>query len=499
MNILIVEDRVEDRKLLRMNVERHGHTSMEAADGREGLAMATRYKPDLIISDALMPGMDGFQLLREVKQDKTLESIPFVFYSSVYTGQKEEELAYSLGAAAFIVKPKEPEEFWMELERIIESDKLNRTSPKARLKAAEEEYLDKYAHIVAAKLEEKVAELEQVKSEIEKSEKKYRLIAENVRDVIWTLDMDFNYTYVSPSVSLLRGYTVEEIMGQNFEKTLSPDSIEVIRRVITEELANEEQEEKELKRFRTYELEMVHKNGSTVWAEIKVSFLRDESGKAIGVLGVSRDISERKRAEGRLVQTLANLREGMYGIVRAMALTIEARDPYTAGHQRRVADLARSIGQEMGLSENQVEGLRVVGVIHDLGKIAVPAEILSKPTKLTTIEFELIKTHPQTGFDILKDIEFPWPVARMVLEHHERINGSGYPNGLKEDALLLESKILMVADVVEAIASHRPYRPAYGIGAALEEIEKNRGVLYDPDVVDSCLRLFREKGYKFEV
>ncbi|MEW6184802.1 MAG: HD domain-containing phosphohydrolase, partial [Thermodesulfobacteriota bacterium] len=211
------------------------------------------------------------------------------------------------------------------------------------------------------------------------------------------------------------------------------------------------------------------------------------------------EIIERKAIEARLEISLKKLRTALGGIVRITAMTVEARDPYTAGHQRRVADLARSIGQEMGLSENQVEGLRMVGVIHDLGKIAVPAEILSKPTKLTTIEFELIKTHPQTGFDILKDIEFPWPIARMVLEHHERINGSGYPNGLKGNALLWESKILMVADVVEAIASHRPYRPAHGIGAALEEIEKNRGVLYESDVVDSCLRLFREKGYQFMV
>ena len=177
-------------------------------------------------------------------------------------------------------------------------------------------------------------------------------------------------------------------------------------------------------------------------------------------------------------------------------MTVETRDPYTAGHQRRVADLARSIATEMNLSVDQIDGIRMAAAIHDLGKISVPAEILSKPTKLTALEFSLIKTHSQSGHDILQDIDFPWPIARMVLEHHERMNGSGYPNGLTGDNLLLESRIMAVADVVESMASHRPYRPSLGIEAALEEIEKNRGVLYDTGAVDACLRVFREKGYQ---
>jgi HD-GYP domain-containing protein (c-di-GMP phosphodiesterase class II) len=153
---------------------------------------------------------------------------------------------------------------------------------------------------------------------------------------------------------------------------------------------------------------------------------------------------------------------------------------------------------EMNLSVDQIDGIRMAAAIHDLGKISVPAEILSKPTKLTNIEFSLIKTHSQSGYDILKDIDFPWPVARTVLEHHERMNGSGYPNGLTGDHLLLESRILAVADVVESMASHRPYRPSLGIEAALEEIEKNRGTLYDADAVNACLRVFREKGYQLQ-
>ena len=178
-------------------------------------------------------------------------------------------------------------------------------------------------------------------------------------------------------------------------------------------------------------------------------------------------------------------------------MTVETRDPYTAGHQRRVADLSRAIARAIGsLTTEQIDGLRMASTIHDIGKISVPAEILSKPKKLTDIEFSLIKVHPQSGYDILKDIDFSWPIARMVLEHHERMDGSGYPNGLTGSDLLLESRILAVADVVESMASHRPYRPALGINAALDEIAKNKGVLYDPEVVDVCLKLFNEKGYK---
>lgn len=206
----------------------------------------------------------------------------------------------------------------------------------------------------------------------------------------------------------------------------------------------------------------------------------------------------RKQMEEERRQGTDRLRKALGGTVRAIAAMVETRDPYTAGHQRRVADLARTIATEMGLDSDRIEGLRIAGMIHDIGKIAVPAEILSKPTKLTEIEFSLIKHHVQAGYDILKGIEFSWPVARIVLEHHEKMNGSGYPQGLSGDRLLIESRIITVADVVEAVASHRPYRPGLGIDKALDEIARNRITLYDGDVVDACLKLFREKRFCFD-
>jgi response regulator RpfG family c-di-GMP phosphodiesterase len=191
------------------------------------------------------------------------------------------------------------------------------------------------------------------------------------------------------------------------------------------------------------------------------------------------------------------LRKALDGIIHAMALTVETRDPYTAGHQHRVTELALAIAREDTLSEERIEGLRMAGMIHDLGKIAVPSEILSKPGRLTDMEFGLIKTHPQAGYNILKEIDFPWPVAQMVLQHHERINGSGYPNGLSDEAILPEAKILAVADVVEAMSSHRPYRPALGIDIAIEEISKNKNVLYDPIAVEACVKVLSDGAFKF--
>jgi len=192
------------------------------------------------------------------------------------------------------------------------------------------------------------------------------------------------------------------------------------------------------------------------------------------------------------------LRQTLSGIIQAMEMMVESRDPYTAGHQRRVSDLGRTIAQEMGLSTDETDGIRIAGMMHDIGKISIPTEILSKPGRLSNTEYSLIKDHAEAGHNILKEIDFPWPIATIVLQHHERIDGSGYPASLKGSQIILEARILAVADVVESMASHRPYRPGLGIDAALNEIEKNRGTLYDTGAVDVCLRLFREKGFQLE-
>jgi len=199
-----------------------------------------------------------------------------------------------------------------------------------------------------------------------------------------------------------------------------------------------------------------------------------------------------------LQQSYQRTKRAMDATIETMSKIIEAKDPYTAGHQRRVSQLATAIAKELHLSQDKVEGIRIASLIHDIGKIGLPTEILSKPNKLSELEFSLIKEHPQIGYDILKSIDFSYPVAEIVLQHHERLNGSGYPQGLKSENILLEAKIIGVADVVEAMSSHRPYRPALGIDKALEEISQNSGILYDQEVVDACIKLFKKKGFKLK-
>jgi len=183
--------------------------------------------------------------------------------------------------------------------------------------------------------------------------------------------------------------------------------------------------------------------------------------------------------------------------IEAVALTVEKRDPYTAGHQHRVAALAEAVATEMGLPERRIEGIRLGGIIHDIGKIYIPAEIINRPGRLSATEMALIRTHPEVGYDIIRGVPFPWPVKEMILQHHERLDGSGYPQGLKGEEIILEARILAVADVVEAITSHRPYRAALGLDAALAEIERGRGELYDAAVVDACVRVLHERGVQW--
>ncbi len=234
------------------------------------------------------------------------------------------------------------------------------------------------------------------------------------------------------------------------------------------------------------------------WFKITVDPILDEDGVLLGVVHIISDVTQAKQTEEALEESFHKLKRALSSTVQVLSSTVEIRDPYTAGHQRRVALLASAIAEALGFPREQLEGMQVLGYLHDIGKIAVPAEILSRPGEISPIEFKIIKTHPQVGYDILKDMEFPWPVAQAVLQHHERLNGSGYPQGLPEPDIIIEARILAVADVVEAMASHRPYRPALGIDQALEEITKNKGVLYDAEVVDTCLKLFNEKGFHLD-
>jgi putative nucleotidyltransferase with HDIG domain len=209
-------------------------------------------------------------------------------------------------------------------------------------------------------------------------------------------------------------------------------------------------------------------------------------------------VAERDVVKEELADSMARLQRALLGTIQAIATTVEKRDPYTAGHQQRTARLVSAIARKLAWQEERIEGLRLGAMIHDIGKIYVPAEILSRPGVLTNAEFRIIKAHPQVGYDIVKDVEFPWPVANMILQHHERLDGSGYPQGLTADTICPEARILAVADVIEAMSSHRPYRPAIGMNAGLKEIEAQKGRLFEPDVVEACVRVVTEDGFSFD-
>jgi PAS domain S-box-containing protein/putative nucleotidyltransferase with HDIG domain len=250
--------------------------------------------------------------------------------------------------------------------------------------------------------------------------------------------------------------------------------------------------------FMNGEYTIVRTDGTSFLGEVSAALTVDSAGTPKAFTGTIRDITARKQAEKSLKESYERLRASLEGTVTALSAVVESKDPYTAGHQRRVTHLACAIAREMGLSQDQIEGIRVMGYLHDIGKIAVPAEILSRPGKINQFEFNLVKQHPLSGFDILKQIAFPWPVAQAVSQHHERLDGSGYPAGVTDREIILEAKVLAVADVVEAMASHRPYRPAMGIELALEEITQHRGTLYDSQVVEACVQLFNKKDYEFD-
>jgi PAS domain S-box-containing protein/putative nucleotidyltransferase with HDIG domain len=305
-------------------------------------------------------------------------------------------------------------------------------------------------------------------------------------DSIIVHDLDGKCIYANEYACRFYGYEEEELLRINLYELNAAEQLKTVEANITELI-----EKGQL----TFESVHICKNKPLTPVEVN-SRIIDSGGRKLIVSAV-RDISEEKRTAEELRQTSLRLQRAIEGAINAVALTTEIRDPYTAGHQHRVAKLACSIGRELGLSNQQIEGVRVAGTLHDIGKIYVPAEILSRPGRLRQNEINLVKDHSQVGYDLLSTIEFPWPVAKIVLQHHERINGSGYPLGLSGDEILIEAQIMSVADVVEAMASHRPYRPALSIEEALLEISQQRGVLYSPEAVDACIKVFTQKGFTF--
>ena len=326
---------------------------------------------------------------------------------------------------------------------------------------------------------------------LRESEKKYKTLTTNVNVGIYrnSIGLKGKFLEANPAVVKMFGYeTREEFIAINVvDLYQNPED----RKKFNQKMLR--------KRFvKDEELRLKKKDGSPFIASVSAVAVKDEKGVVKYYDGIIEDVTERKSAEHELKRSFSKLQRILEETVNALASTLGKRDPYTAGHQERVTKLAYAIAKEMGLSKQRIKGIRLAGLLHDIGKIAVPAEILSKPSRLTDAEFNIVRTHSQVGYEILKKVEFPWSIADIVLQHHELLDGSGYPQGLRASKILLESKIMVVADVVEAMCSHRPYRPAHSLQETLEEVSKYRGILYDAGVVDTCLKLFAEKKFKFE-
>ncbi len=319
---------------------------------------------------------------------------------------------------------------------------------------------------------------------LKQSEEKYRDIFENALEGMFQITPDGRYLSANPALARIHGFNSPREMVESVTDIAHQLYVDPSRRTELKSLMEKEG------MVRNFEIMMRRKDLSLHWVSVTSRAIRDASGNILYYEGTLEDITSRKFAEEELKQ----LKKSLAGTLGTMSSVVEMREPGIAGHHERVAKIAGDVATEMGLAANVIESIRTAGIIHDVGKISIPVEILSKPITLTEAELNLVKGHPRSGYMLFKDSELPHPVAQIIHQHHERLNGSGYPLGLKGTEILMEARILAVADVVEAMTSSRPYRPACSIDITLEELKRNRGILYDPEAVDACLRLFK-KGY----
>jgi len=458
LRVLMLEDTTTDAELAERELRKASIAFISMrVDTRDAFIRAlTEFRPDIILSDYKLPDFNGMAALEIVQRDHP--EVPVVMVTGALSDIEAVELIHA-GAKDYVLK-----------------DRLARLAPAVQRALA---------------AEQSARARQEAEKSLRESEAKFRALVESTSDWIWEINEQAVYTYASPQVYVLLGYRVEEVIGKTPFDLMQPGQAEQVKARFKAILA-------EKKHFWLLENAFLHKDGRIIFLETSGAPMFDAQGVFKGYHGIDRDITERKDTERERLASAERLELSLMQTIEAIAATVEARDPYTAGHQRRVAVLARAIALEMGLSDNKIRGLYLAATIHDLGKISIPVEILSKPTKLSKFEFDLVKTHSQIGYDIIKDAQFPWPIAQIVLQHHERLDGSGYPQHLKGEQMQSEAKILAVADVVEAMSSNRPYRPGLGLDAALEEVAAQRGVLYDPAAVDSCIALFREKKFDFE-
>ena len=550
--VLTVDDDEFVREILAAYLEDSGYEVLQAENGRLGLERFRREKPDLVMLDLRMPEMDGLEVLGYITKESP--DTPVILVSGMGT-IGDAIKALKLGAWDYIAKPIHD---MGVLEHAV--NKALERSEFIEQKKRYREHLEKEVKIRTAEVEERRLELEKayndLRAEVEvrkeaeqllyKINLELTMLSDCIHAVVRATDEQRLIQEVCRIIVEVGGYEMAWVgfAEQDQKKSVRPVAwmgnnkgfLEIIKISwddcdhgrgptgtairTAEPMVNENTRENP--NIILWREEMLKRNFNssvalpliygedvlgvlTIYAEKTEAFDKSEIDR---LMGLANDLTygicalrtriERIEAGKEIELHVDKLQKALSGTINVVASTVEVRDPYTAGHQRRVATLAQAIAKEMDLPGHQVEGIYMAGVVHDLGKIYVPAEILSKPSGLNDIEFNLIRTHSQVGYDLLKTIDFPWPIAQIVYQHHERLDGSGYPRGLSAEQILIEAKIICVADVVEAMASHRPYRPARGVKTALKHIEEESGNLYDSQAVNICLQLFAEKGFQFD-
>ena len=443
--VLIIEDNPADARLVKETLSESNDIAYEfkyASMLSEGLKMISEDRFDLILLDLSLPDSTGLDSIKGII--KKIKDMPLI----ILTG----------------------------------TDDLNVVTQA--LKMGVQDYLVKgqFDNLALSRSIRYSVERKKNERELRNSEERYRSIFENSVIGIYQSTLEGKYTEANLALVKMLGYdSKEELLKLDIPKRL---------------YLSEKDRPNHENRNKPFIIQLKKKEGTTIWAEISSKTIY-ENGIPKYYQGVVRDITEKIGAEENLKQSYIKIKETLNATIKTISNIVETKDPYTAGHQVRVARLCTAIAEELGFDKKKINAINIAALIHDIGKIGVPASILSKPSRLSGIEFEMVKTHSEIGYNIIKEIDFGFPIAEIIYQHHERLNGSGYPGGLKGSDIMSEAKILAVADTVESMSTHRPYRPALGIDKALKELKEGRGVLYDIDVVDTCIGVFRENKFNF--
>lgn len=529
--IVVVDDSAVEAELLRRCLDRAGYRIVVTKNGMEGLQAARARRPALVVSDIQMPLMNGYELCHAIKYDEELWNVPVILLT-ILSEPEDIMKAINSGADSYIIKPFVEAGLLERIRSLLATPIRRRRTDERRSEKVEYDakpytitgssqqtlnlLLSVYGNTLAQNhdltriqaqlnllnesLDDQVrgrtAELLQEKRKLERANRALRTLSACNVALVHAGTEEELFQSVCRHIVETGGHLFAEVSfpaegpGGVSAPVSRFGSDDVSRRLAQRALPL-------MNEGRLYGTLTVFSSVSEAFDAAEVKLLEELAGDIAYGIATLRARAERDRAIAGELRSAAELRRVLEQTITAIALTLEKRDPYTAGHQRRVAELAASIAEDMGLAQGAREGIHFGGLIHDIGKVSVPTEILCKPGGISGIEFDLIRTHPEAGYEILREIAFPWPVADMVRQHHERLDGSGYPQGLKGDRIILEARILAVADVVEAIVANRPYRAGLGMDAALAEIMRGRGARLDAAAVDSCLRVIREKGFVF--